>query len=206
MVQSTCVTDVAAAPPRPERRTWRLSGIIFFGLLSLGLLYAAILIIRPFITALLLAAIVVTLTFGMFERVRKRMKGKSSGAAIVMIVAITLLLVLPLTIVGILLVQQATTLFERMQSVDAQQMLHRIDLSSRLAFIKRFAPGFDPSTLSPERLLLPAVRLVPAWVASHGGKVVGSVAGLVLDFALMLLATYFFYVEGEAILEELALL
>ncbi|HSP33862.1 MAG TPA: AI-2E family transporter [Thermoanaerobaculia bacterium] len=189
-----------------ERREWRLAGIIFFGLLTLVLLWAAAVIVRPFITAILLGAIVVTLTFSAFRRVRTRMNEKSGRAAAVMLIAITLLVVIPLTIVGILLVQQANTVFERLQSGDAQQMLRRIDITSRLQWIRRLAPKFDPATLSPDRLLLPAVRLVPAWVASHGAAVVGGIAGIVLEFALVLLSAYFFYFYGEAFVEQLALL
>ncbi len=199
------MTD-APSVPRPERREWRLAGIIFFGLLALALLYAAAVIVWPFLTAILFGAIIVTLTYPAFLRVRERLKGRSTSAAIVLLFAITLLLVIPLTVVGILLVQQANIVFERMQSVDAQQMLHRLDLTSRLQWIRRIAPNFDPSTLSPEKLILPAVRLVPAWVAEHGAAVVGGVAGLILEFALVLLSAYFFYVEGESILQELALL
>ncbi len=199
--------DDAQSVPKPsERREWRLAGVIFFGLLTLALLWAAALIVWPFLTAILFGAIIVTLTFPTFRRVRTRVRGSSPAAAVVMLVAITLLIIVPLTLVGILLVQQANAVFERLQSVDAQQMFHRLDLTSRLQWIRRIAPTFDPSTLSPERLILPAVRLVPGWVAGHGAKVVGGIAGLLLEFALVLLSAYFFYVEGEAILEELTLL
>ena len=191
---------------RPEQREWRLGGVIFFGVLAIALLYAAFVIIWPFVTSIIIGVILVTLTFPLYKRLCARMKGKTSRAAIIMLIAITLLVVLPFTLIGMLLVQQANTVFQRMQSVDAQQMLHRLDLTSRLQWIRQFVPTFDPSSLSPERLLLPAVRLVPAWVASHGAAFVGGIAGLVLDFALVLLSAYFFYVDGDAILVELAIL
>ena len=70
----------------------------------------------------------------------------------------------------------------------------------------RQLPSFDPTTLSPERLFLPAVRLVPGWVAKHGAAVVGGIAGMVLELALVMLATFFFYVEGASILQELSIL
>ena len=200
------MSDGSTIARRPEERDWRLAGVIFFGLVAIALLYLAVVILWPFITAILLGAILVTLTHPTYRRLRTKMKERSSRAAIVMLVAITLLLVVPMTIIGILLIQQANTVFQRVQSVDAQQMLHRLDLTSRLQWIRQFVPTFDPSTLSAERLLLPAVRLVPAWVASHGAAVVGGIAGLLLDFALVLLAAYFFYVDGDLILEELAIL
>jgi predicted PurR-regulated permease PerM len=193
-------TDIERKPQ------WRLAGVIFFGLLSLLLLYAAFRILWPFMTAILLGVILVTLTFGIFRRVREKLKGNSNRAALVMLLGITVVIVIPALILSILLVQQANTVVEKLQSGEAQAMIKRIDVTPYLSFIRRFAPNFDPATLSPDRLLLPAIQQIPGWVARHGGAVVGGLAGMVLGFALMLLSMYFFYVEGESIMEQLSVL
>jgi predicted PurR-regulated permease PerM len=189
-----------------QRPQWRLAGIIFFGLVSILLLYAAFQILWPFMTAILVGVILVTLTFGIFDRVRRKLRGSSSRAALVMLLGITVILVIPALIVAILLVQQANVVVEKLQSGEAQAMIRRIDLSPSLNFIRRVAPNFDPATLSPERLLLPAVQRVPGWVAKNGGAVIGGLAGMVLGFALMLLSMFFFYVEGEEIMTQLSLI
>lgn len=188
---------------KPE---WRLAGIIFFGLVALLLLYAAFKIIQPFLTAILLGAILVILTFNMFRRVRIRSNGSSAKAATVMLIGITLLIVIPAVVLGIMLTQQAQVVMENLQSGEAQQMIQRIDVAKYLAPIKRIAPNFDPATLSPQRLLLPALQQIPGWVARHGGTLIGGLAGLLLGFALVLLSMFFFYVQGESILQQLSIL
>ncbi|HEU4522131.1 MAG TPA: AI-2E family transporter [Thermoanaerobaculia bacterium] len=193
--------DPQAAPPR--RREWRAGAIIFFGLLAILLLYASFLIIWPFITAILIGAILVILTFPTFRRVCAKLKGRTEISAVVMLIGITVLLVVPALILSILLVQQANVVIERLQSGDAQQMIQRIDISDRLQFIRRFAPNFDPKTISPERLLLPAIQRIPGWVARNGTAVLGGLAGVVIGFFLVLLSAYYFYVHGEAIVDEL---
>lgn len=185
---------------------WRLAGVIFFGLLALLLLYAAFRIIWPFMTAILLGAILVTLTFGLFTRARERMNGSSTKAAVAMLLGTTLLLVIPALILAILLVQQANVVVDKLQSGEAQALVKRIDVEPALAWVKRLAPNFDPKTLSPERLLLPAIQQIPGWVARNGGAVLGGLAGMVLGFALVLLSMFFFYTEGEEIVSQLSVL
>ncbi len=185
---------------------WRLAGIIFFGLLAVLLLYAAFLIVWPFMTAILLGAILVTLTFPTFRRIRARVNGSSPRAAIAMLLGITIVLVIPALILSILLVQQANVVVEKLQSGEAQEIVRRIDVTRSLQWVRRIAPSFDPATLSPDRLLLPAMKQIPGWVARHGGAVLGGLAGMALGFALALLSMYFFYVEGESILEQLSVL
>ena len=188
---------------KPE---WHLTGVIFFGLVALLLLYAAFRIIWPFMTAILLAAILVILTFNLFRRVRITTKGSSARAAVVMLLGITLVIVLPAVIIGLLLVQQANLVVDKLQSGEAQMMIKRIDVTQYLGWIRRFAPSFNPESLSPDRLFLPALRQIPGWVAHNGGAVIGGIAGALLGFALTLLSMFFFYVEGEAILAQLSIL
>jgi predicted PurR-regulated permease PerM len=189
-----------------HRPQWKLTGVIFFGCLALLLLYAAFKILWPFMTAILLGLILVILTFNLFRKARARFGGSSAKAASLMLVGVTFTIVIPAVILAIMLVNQAQLVIEKLQSGEAQQMMQRIDVTQYLGWIRRVAPQFDPATLSPERVLLPALQQVPGWVARHGGAVVGGLAGMVLGFALALLAMFFFYTEGESILEQLSIL
>jgi predicted PurR-regulated permease PerM len=75
-----------------------------------------------------------------------------------------------------------------------------------MQWLQRWAPGFNPATLNPQRLLLPAVEQIPGWVARNGGAILGSVTDALMTFALVLLSAFFFYIEGESILAELSFL
>lgn len=189
-----------------QRPHWRLAGVICFALIALLLLYAAFKIIWPFMTAILLGMILVILTFNLFRRVRVASKGSSTRAAIVMLLGTTFVIVIPAVILGILLTQQANVVVEKLQSGEAQQMIKRIDVSHYLAWVKRIAPNFDPATLSPQRIVLPAIQRLPGLVARHGGTLIGGLAGMLLGFAMVLLSMFFFYVEGESILAQLSVL
>lgn len=198
--------DELDALPPPRRREWRLAGVIFFGLITLLVLWATGMIIRPFLSALLIAAILVTLTFPIFERLRARLKGRSTPAALLMLLGITLVLILPAAVCALLLVQQASSLAEHLQAADARQMIERLDLAGRLQWLHRYFPTFDPSAISPQKLVLPVLQKIPAWIATHGAVLLGSVVGLLFGFALVLLSSFYLYVEGESIVAELSAL
>jgi predicted PurR-regulated permease PerM len=189
-----------------QRPQWRLAGVICLALFALLLLYAAFKILWPFMTAILFGMILVILTFNLFRRVRLTTKNSSARAAVVMLLGITFVIVIPAVILSVLLVQQANDVVDNLRSGDAQKMLARIDTTRYLSWVKRIAPNFDPATLSPQRILLPAIQQVPGWVARHGGAVIGGLAGLLLGFAMVLLSMFFFYVEGESILTQLSVL
>jgi predicted PurR-regulated permease PerM len=185
-------------------REWRSAGIAFFAIIALIILWATVMILRPFISAIILGAMIVTLTFPIFRRVRARLKGRNALATVVMLLGITVLIVIPAVFLTMLLVQQANTVVDHIQSGDAQRILARVDVPSRLTWVRRFIPGFDPQTVSLQRLVLPVVREAPMWMAKHGAAVVGGLAGLLIGFALVLLSSYYFYMEGETIIAELA--
>ncbi len=199
-------TDAPGNPPLERRPEWRLTGIIFFGLIALVVLWATFKIIRPFLTPILLGAILVVVTFPTFRRVRDRMHGRSNLAAIIMLIAVTFIVILPAFVLVLLLVQQADALIGHLQSGDVQQILARVDISGRLEWLHRWIPSFDPKTISPQRLIMPIVREIPGWVARNGGALLGGLAGLLIGFFLLLLSSYFFYIEGEAIITELTIL
>jgi predicted PurR-regulated permease PerM len=188
------------------RREWHFAGIVAFALVSLVVLVGAFRILQPFLDAILLGAIIVILTHPLYVRLRARLGGRSGLAAVVMLLGVTFLLILPAFLIALLLIAQANALIERLQQADVQQSLAAFDLPGRLAFIKRYVPNFDPTVLSPDRLVLPVVREAPGWVARHGAQVVGGLAGLVVSFFLVLLSAYYFFVAGPDILRELAVL
>jgi len=123
-----------------------------------------------------------------------------------MLIVVTFLVILPAFILILMLVQQSTVVIQYLQSGQAREILARVDLSAHLQWLHRWFPNFDPQSVSPQRLLLPVLQEIPGWVARHGTALIGGIAGLVIGFFLVLLSAYYFYVEGEAIMTELAIL
>jgi predicted PurR-regulated permease PerM len=189
-----------------QRQEWQLAGIIFFALLALGILYATFIILEPFLAPIMLGAVLVTVTFPIYRRVRERMNGGANGAAAVMLFLITFIVLLPAFLIIVLLVQEANVVVKHLQSGDMERILHRLDIGNRMPWLKRVAPNFDPAAINPAHVIIPVLQKAPAWIAEHGAAVIGGIAGLVIALFLVLLSAYFFYVEGETIAAEAAAL
>jgi predicted PurR-regulated permease PerM len=187
-----------------ERQEWHLAGVIFFALIALIVLYETFVILEPFLAPIILGAVLVTVTFTVYQRVRGRMHGHANRAAAVMLFLITFVILLPALMITILLVQEANVLVKHLQSGDAERALQRLDVGHRMPWLKRVAPNFDPAAISPAHVIIPIVQKAPAWIAEHGAGLIGGIAGVVIALFLVLLSAYFFYVEGETIVAEAA--
>lgn len=185
-----------------ERHEWHLAGVIFFALIALIILYETFVILRPFLAPIILGAVLVTVTFPIYRRIRERMHGHANRAASVMLVLITFVILLPAILIIVLLVQEANVVVKHLQSGDAERALQRLDVSNRMPWIKRIAPNFDPAAINPAHVIVPVVQKAPAWIAQHGAAVIGGIAGVVIGIGLLLLSAFFFYVEGETIVAE----
>jgi predicted PurR-regulated permease PerM len=190
-------------PPPSEPDPWQPAGRITFAALALVVTGLAILILWPFLTALALGAMLVVLTYPYYARLCRRLGGRRSLAALLMLVGVTVLLVLPAGLIVMLLVNQAELLIDSLQAGGPQASLAAADLEGRLAPITRYIPNFDAGMLSAERWVMPLAQQVAGWVQTHGQEMLGGLVGGILGLMLGLLATYYFYLEGEMLLAEL---
>lgn len=194
--------DIRIVDPRPAARFGPFA-IFVYALLSLFVLYAAFLVLRPFLTSLLLAIIVVTLTFRTYARVTERVGGRENLAAGLMLVLITLVLAIPTALLVVMLVEQAMALFQRLQTADFGQFFASIQLERRMASIQRVAPWLHLERVRLDDVVKNVVGRIPGIVATQGSRVLGGFFGFFVNFLLMLLASFVFYTKGAAMLREL---
>ncbi|MFN2239750.1 MAG: AI-2E family transporter [Thermoanaerobaculia bacterium] len=180
--------------------------IVAYALFAGVVLYGSWRILSPFLTPILLAAVVVMLTFGMFERLAARIGEKRNTAALLMLLFVTLALALPALMLVSLLVQEATSIFVKLQDADYRGFLESFQVDQRLATVKRIAPWLQIESVQLGDLVMNVVRQVPKFVATHGGKVLTGFFNVFLGFIMMLLAAFVFYTYGDRISREVKLL
>lgn len=174
----------------------RLSNCIFAGLfgLSLILFYR---IVLPFFMPVLLGAFLVVLFMPVQDFLCSKLKGRRSLCAGLSTALVALAILVPLTVLGYLVTRELLAV-----AAVAQGVLDQVDLREELlaqlpSGLRKYV-RLDPSGHSLDKAVLDAV----AGSAGLLGNVVTAGTELILDLFLMILAMYYFFLDGRRILAE----
>jgi predicted PurR-regulated permease PerM len=181
-------------PGTGDRRNERLIG----GLLVAVLLAGSLLVLMPFMTALLWAVVLSYSSWPLYRRACVLVGGRRTLAALLMTLATTLVLLVPLLVVGLRVADNAQELAvatrHRLEQgpPEPPAWVARVPLVGDRAYAYWKSVARDGKRFTDS--LEPYVRPVLAWVMA-GGLMLGR--GL-LDVALSILIAFFLYRDGAA--------
>ncbi len=178
-----------------ERRYVR----IFLLIPALIVLYYVYEIFRPFWMPIVLAIILVSLSYPSFEWTCRKMNGRRGWAAFVTCLWITALIILPLVFLGILVAREVIDVYARFAN-----QLSRENLGSLLSFHSDYlTPVFswlsEQLGVSRQDLIArmsTALQRVGVFLLSHSTDLVSSVFTMVWDFFLMIVTMFFLFRDG----------
>jgi predicted PurR-regulated permease PerM len=187
----------------PAASPARWGGRLVIALLLGGLLFLGYLVLRDFLVPLLWAAILAYVTWPLNRVLRRALKQRRGTAAVLMTLILTFAIVLPLLGVVAAL---------RLEVVQAFEAI-REDLETGSIVV----PGWLTETPVVGPRLVEAIERVAAdpqavgdWLTERASAWIGEAAGLLgtlgrnaLKFALALVAAFFFYRDGERLVDEL---
>jgi predicted PurR-regulated permease PerM len=174
----------------------------FFFAVFLFLLYQVYLFLAGFFAPLLWAAILALTFYPLTTWLTRVFGGRRGLAAFTLVLAVTIVAILPSFLLGSLLVREATGAYRRVQQAvqtgELVQLVDQIRASRAGGLWTRLAPVFEQLSIDLSDLLLRATN----WLSD---QIVGQAAGLarnvllsVVNFVLMLVALFFFFRDGEA--------
>lgn len=173
---------------------------ITLGVLFIGLLIAiSLLVLQPFLGALVWATMIVVATWPMMLAVEARLGGRRWAAVLVMTVVMLLVLVVPLTLAVLTIVENANILIAWAQSVAGAGVPAPPQWVADLPLVgsKLAAEWAALAAASREDLMaqvVPYVRTVIQWFAGRAG----GVGITLLHFLLTVIITAILYANGEA--------
>ncbi len=180
-----------------EKRVEQIAQIAAIAVLVVGCL----LVLRPFVTALLSAAIVCFATWPVYQRIEHWLGGRRWLAALVMTLLLILIVVLPLAFLALNLADDAGALIERVREYFAQGLPRPPDWVGGIPVIGDYLDtGWRELAASKAKLNAALQKLVQP--AQQGLLKFGLILGEgVLQLTLAAFIGFFFYRDGEALVE-----
>lgn len=180
------------APTEQGRRVEAVAGLAALALIAIG----CIIVLRPFLTALAWALILVFVTWPLYLRVQRLVGGRATVAAAVMTAVLAVALLVPMFAVGSGLTESAIRSVNEVQAVIASGLP---EPPAWLADVPVVGPdlveqwkGVDNARIADtaRSLIGPASQ----WVLRIGGRIGGGL----IELTLSVVAAFFFYRDGVA--------
>ena len=179
----------------------------FFFAVFLFLLYQLYLFLDAFLAPLLWAAILALTFYPLTAWLVRAFRGRRSLAAFTLVLAVTLVAILPSFFLGSALVGQATGAYGRLQEAVQQGKLFGLVehvRASRLGSLwDRLVPLSAQLSIDLSDILLRATNWLSDQIVGHATNLARNVLVTAVDFLLMLVALFFFFRDGEAMADRL---
>ena len=182
-----------------DKRSERIIQIIAITVLVIGCL----MVLRPFLAALLSAAILCFSTWPVYTRIERKLGGRRGLAAFAMTALMTLVLVLPLALIAATYADDIPSLVERLRELTAEGLPEPPGWVASIPLVGEWADaGWHEMAGSKTKLAEVLARIAPTARAAlvQAGIIIGEG---VLQFALIAFIGFFFYRHGTALAQAL---
>ena len=165
--------------------------VFFFGLLLLAG-YMVWLIAAPFVSALALSAIIVTICHPVYERIRQWVpKQNRSIAAFLTTMFVLVVVVIPLILISSLVVREVVSFY---QDLDTGGMSVESSIVQLEGLIQDFIPGFEID-------LSEQIGLTAQWFTGNLGAIFAGTVSTVFVFFISLIGSFYFFRDGKELLQ-----
>ncbi|MEN0045878.1 MAG: AI-2E family transporter [Bacteroidota bacterium] len=176
---------------------------LFFLLLVLLVSAAFFGLIGGFLMAVFWAIVFAILFSSLYERLKIRFKGKRNLSAAITLLFIILLVIIPLSIIGLVVIEEAADYYQKVNKgeFDIQDIINQIQASLPMGgeFLEKYGLSLERLQENVQNIFAEGTRIV-------AGRAVGltqNLFGFLVNFSLMLYILYFFLRDGKKLVQEL---
>jgi predicted PurR-regulated permease PerM len=177
---------------------------IFFAL-AVGIFWLTYRLVAPFLVPICWAAVFAILFYPLYRRLAKRVK-RDSLASILMVLLILVLIIGPMTYLGLALVDEAVSAIARVNDLYSSanpKALVPIDIPWLETIKVKLSPYFDVSKINANEVIKQTIDNIGGLIVNKTASFVGNVTKAVLLFLMMLFTTYYFFKSGPAIVHKI---
>lgn len=170
----------------------------FLILTILGAAALAAAVFLPFLKPLALAAVFAVVLQGLYKKISVGLHGWPSTAALFTVLLSVLLIVLPLTLVGVLVGSQARDLYISLDQGSGRNAVAQLFVRADDTF-GSVIPGFTEFSLNASANIDTYTKGALQWVIEHAGDIFSSLSRLLLSFFIFFIALYYLLRDGARV-------
>lgn len=179
---------------------------IILGIFLGVLLLLAFRVLQPFLIPVSWAGILVYVTWPFYTRLRGLLGNRPTVSALIMTIALSLLLILPLFWVLSLLQSELGNAYQRVMAfLSSGQLKLPPELQGLPLIGNELQDLFDQFNSDPEALRVELAR-ISDWFVNHAGSIFDLISSNIVKLGLALFTAFFFYSDGEALIRQVRLL
>lgn len=159
------------------------------------LLYACYNILSPYVHTIILTILLGTVFKPIHRRIRERVGQRDNLAAFISCILLTIVVVLPLTLILLSLIRQGIQSFhaisEWIEAGKFSQLMELPWVAKIVALIDKYMPHVDVKNFKIDKSLLNVSASISRWLINQGGNLVGNVTAIIAKFGLMIFIFFF---------------
>ncbi|MBT4055645.1 AI-2E family transporter, partial [Candidatus Peregrinibacteria bacterium] len=175
----------------------------------IGVLYLLYTLVSPFMTPLIVAAILTILFYGVYERLNKKLK-MSRFASFLTCALVVIVIVLPIAGFIVLLVQEGLNMYETISTKIASgslDFLFKWEEGGWLFDLKdRLDPIVDISKLDVKAMVVDSAQYVSSFLVSQGTSIAKNLGSIGIGFVIMMFSMFYLFKDGDKFVEKLTIL
>lgn len=160
------------------------------------------LIFAPFLKPLALAAVFAVVLQGLYKRISKLLGGWPSVAALLTVVVSVVLILLPLSLVGVLVGNEAREVYFSLEEGSGRSTISEFFLRVDDSF-GGVIPGLGEFARDASANVDTYTKEALQWITAHAGDIFSSISSLLLSFFIFFIALYYLLRDGKRVRQML---
>ena len=170
----------------------------FLMLFLIGALALTTAIFWPFLKPLALAAVFAVVLQGLYQRISRVLGDWPSTAAFLTVIVSVLVILLPLSLVGVLVGNQAHDLYTSLEKGGGQDVIAQVLQQANETF-SAVVPEFDMFSRDISVDINTYTKEALQWITDHAGEIFSSLSQLLLSLFIFFIALYYLLRDGQRV-------
>lgn len=171
----------------------------FLLILVVLVLVACYLVFKPYLPEILIAAVLVSIFYRLYEKLVRFLKGKRNIAAGIMCFFLVLVIIIPIVNLIIYSGQQSVQAYQNTVEFLNENEMETVLEDSYLSKLNVF--GFDPSSI--EQFVTDTLKRSSNWLVDGATTLITETTKFIFSLFMIILTMFFFFVDGKNMLKKL---